>query len=1416
MASRRLITESARVVFAVVFLAVSAEVFGGSVSVIHESATLGPTGQVEGWGLVTTQFIGSRFYLNREVEVTAIGGHLVQWGTGDLFGTIVELESSSDLPDGSPFVAYEVVASTVFDPGYPSSDFRTPLSVTLTPGYYALIFGTDALGSSGGEGAMAYVGQSNYPGSSYILWNGVGWYNTAPSPPPRFVVEGIAGYCDAAGFCGYEYINDVTVGTINNTGTGCQNYSDYTSLSTSMQTGNSYPITVVNGDPYAEDQCGIWVDWNQDAYFDGPGETIAVTGSPGGGPYTATITVPETAAVGDTRMRIRIVYNLSPGPCGWETSGEVEDYTIVVSAGYNGTISGTKFNDLDEDGDWDGGEPGLSGWEIYLDTNANRNWDSGEPKTVTDGDGYYEFTGLAPDLYAVAEVAQAGWHQTYPGNEGRYTESLDEDEVLTDRNFGNRQISGTIICLQAIEDTYVNSNDPEANYGSGNGITSGMNSGSVYRGFIKFDLSSIPASQVVIGAKLRLENSYISIPAPELEVYRCRDNWDESTVTWNDQPGNASTGLIPINRTIVSGDETFWDVTDEVDDDYVYDGFYSVKIVSSDEGLDRRATFWSKEPGWPPTAPTLEVECEPVFGGGTGEANDPYQIWTGEQFNNIGLYPNRWGKDYKLMDDISLAGYTGSSYNRIGVAALFSGDGPFDGVFDGDFHSISGFSYFATSSSKDTYIGLFGYVYDATIKNLKVVSPDVYTHNYSQSYVGALAGCIERANIFGCSVIGGSVDGENYVGGLAGLCKGSFVASCSSSASVSGSSGVGGLIGDSSTFGGFSAITDCYARGAVTGVEFVGGFVGDSSAFGVMNCYSTGLVSGDVNVGGFSGYNGAYQYPILENVVGCFWDLNSSNMATSGAGTGKTTSEMQTISTFTSAGWDFVGETANGGSDDWAMPPGGGYPVLWHELAVTPPLPVFAGGSGNVGDAYLISTVEQLNSVGHNSRLMDKHFRVTADIDIEGLTYYMIAPRPYEFSGTFDGDGHTISHLELEPLLNLSYFGFVGNFKGSIRDLTLVEPNAVSVWGWGVGSLVGLNEGGSISNCHAVNANVVGLTGIGGLVGANIWYGRISGCSVTGDVSESLIYGPILGSSVGGLTGENNFWSEIEESYTRCNVTGDDCVGGLVGTNVVNSTLTNCYSSGSVTGTTDYIGGFIGRNLAGTETRYCYSSCVVTGPEGTDSVGGLVGKMGGSGTEYYTSCFWDSEINGSLPGIGNGTDPNVVGETTAQMQTQSTFTDVGWDFVGETVNGPNEIWRMCWDGGWYPRLARQYYRWADFVCPDRVDLRDFSYLAGRWMQTDCGNWDNCGGADLDYSDTVDWADVGILAGFWLKGRPAPGELAVPSGVDFADYAFLASRWLDEECWKSNNCEAADLDFSGKVDWGDWKILADNWLEGASP
>ncbi|MCK4294970.1 MAG: hypothetical protein KAY65_17360 [Planctomycetes bacterium] len=334
--------------------------------------------------------------------------------------------------------------------------------------------------------------------------------------------------------------------------------------------------------------------------------------------------------------------------------------------------------------------------------------------------------------------------------------------------------------------------------------------------------------------------------------------------------------------------------------------------------------------------------AEAKYGGGSGTQQDPYLICTAEQLNTIGANQSDWNKHFKLTADIDLSGYTGTDFNMIGYyVAWYSNDNiPFTGVFDGNNHTISNFSY--TSADKNG-IGLFSYVsMPSQVKNLGLINPNIFAQG---GYVGSLVGYINKgiitdcyakgASISGSSNVGGlvgsndglivdcyssgSVSGNMYVGGLAGEVGPGTVGRCYSTASVSGNSNVGGLIGKASDE--TSEIKDSYATATVTGGTYAGGLVGQLERGAVYKCYSAGSVSGSLNVGGLVGYTRA-----LGIVVNSFWDTQASGQSASAGGTGKTTAQMQTENTYASVGWDFY--------SIWDVCEGANYPVLLWQIPV--------------------------------------------------------------------------------------------------------------------------------------------------------------------------------------------------------------------------------------------------------------------------------------------------------------------------------------------------------------------------------------------------------------------------------------------------------------------------------------------------
>jgi hypothetical protein len=247
------------------------------------------------------------------------------------------------------------------------------------------------------------------------------------------------------------------------------------------------------------------------------------------------------------------------------------------------------------------------------------------------------------------------------------------------------------------------------------------------------------------------------------------------------------------------------------------------------------------------------------------------------------------------------------------------------------------------------------------------------------------------------------------------------------------------------------------------------------------------------------------------------------------------------------------------------------------------------------------------------------------------------------FTGSFDGQGHEIQDL----YINRSEEYRIGLFRrvgegGAITNIRVIEA-AVTGDREGVGILVAINAGGTVSNCYAtgcVTGSVIGNGTAGGLVALNL----------EGTVSNSYYSGSVTGSwGVGGLVGINNDGT-VSNCYATGNVGGNYWVGGLVGCNAEEGTIDNCYSTGSVTG--------------------------------NFSLGGLVGYAY-DGTVSYS--FWDTQTSGQNSSAGG------TGKNTTEMQNITTFSGATWNIT--TVGGlgernPAYIWNIV-DSVTYPFLSWQ-------------------------------------------------------------------------------------------------------------------------------
>jgi hypothetical protein len=190
----------------------------------------------------------------------------------------------------------------------------------------------------------------------------------------------------------------------------------------------------------------------------------------------------------------------------------------------------------------------------------------------------------------------------------------------------------------------------------------------------------------------------------------------------------------------------------------------------------------------------------------------------------------------------------------------------------------------------------------------------------------------------------GSVTGNgNYNGGLIGYFYKTTISNSYATGSVIGGSYTGGLIG----LAYIGTISNSYAAGSVSGGSYTGGLVGLNNYQSVVsNSYSSGSVTGGSNTGGFIGYN--YPYQIL--ISNSFWDVETSGQTLSAGGTGKTTTEMKTKSTFENAGWDF--------NTIWDIEEGVTYPFL---------IPPNESPTANAGPDQTVIVGEIVNFDGSSS-----------------------------------------------------------------------------------------------------------------------------------------------------------------------------------------------------------------------------------------------------------------------------------------------------------------------------------------------------------------------------------------------------------------------------------------------------------------
>ncbi len=667
--------------------------------------------------------------------------------------------------------------------------------------------------------------------------------------------------------------------------------------------------------------------------------------------------------------------------------------------------------------------------------------------------------------------------------------------------------------------------------------------------------------------------------------------------------------------------------------------------------------FWQmpKEGGYPVLSAFAGQVPPPLVGQGT--PRDPYRISTSADLEHVYHNPEA---SYRLEAPIDL------------TAVRYSGPviPVFCGTFDGNNQTIRGLTIQGGS-----YLGLFG-----------ILDSAARVHNLA----------VEDVNIAGW----------DWIGGLAGYSRASLIHCCTEGA-IRGHDTLGGLLG----FVEDGDLIDCYSRTTVSGNLKVAGLASGTKYGRFVNCYAAAAVAGssaspsirgaifalaEHNVGGLLANSN-------EGIVrSCFWDVDASGQTFSAGGEGLTTIQMQDLGAYLAAGWDFTGETANGLSETWHMPENGGYPVL--SVLHGHYSPALAG-RGTTSEPFVVSTAQELASVCYAPGAC---YRLVASMDFSGMKW-TIPPVPL-FYGAFNGNGVIVRGLTVAGDQDLGLFGVLER-TAEVRDLSVTDVNLAGADY--IGGLAGHNYG-VVSSCSTTGV-IVGAKCIGGLIGIN--RGRVSHSSSSATVSGTRDVGGLAGFNrgdlvrcsgqgvvrgereVGGLIGYN-YRGAISRCASTASVGGDSYLGGLIGFNDC-ATVHESFSTGSIVCDGSFAGGLIGGNYYGVVAdSYSRSSvsgrtiagfvvqstgmldrCYSCGKLSGDSLpGGLTAFWSGQETD----CFWDRQATGA------SWSTSGTGLNTAQMKDFFTFLAAGWDFVGESKNGADDVWiGMIND---YPQLRWQHGR----------------------------------------------------------------------------------------------------------------------------
>ena len=711
-----------------------------------------------------------------------------------------------------------------------------------------------------------------------------------------------------------------------------------------------------------------------------------------------------------------------------------------------------------------------------------------------------------------------------------------------------------------------------------------------------------------------------------------------------------------------------------------------------------------------PTEPTLTTDKYDVNGDGTNDA--VYEITDVSELywfaNLVNTKANSGGNNTAnamLMNNITvnenvivdgaLTSDTSSLNVWTAMGKSTSSSGWYAGCFDGNGKTISGL-YVDETNYYRGFIGCLGE--GGSIKNLTIA--DSYFTS-TKSSLGAFVGTMGlnsaavKPVIENCKLTGSIVSGTSYVGGIAGGADyGEIISNCHmyNSTIIGTGDNVGGIVGSAGDYNNETYIRLCSVNGgSVSGANKVGGIIGcgvelsktkisaccnygtsvtatTRYAGGILgedgycySCFVTAEVSAPKNKGPFAGYGNHYYSAYDSDIYGEGINHISSKSFTTEeieAGiatyflTDTTSSNTVYVLWGQRIGEDKYPSWNPDGNQDYIVyrvddTENGGYIYYNGDAA--------AEYEPNEDGIYEIANRSDWYKFAKKAKEDTAIDAVlTANIDFSGvgsdkLANYVIGVDQKAYTGTFDGDGYTVSNLPdaTQPLFNIignggelkdlnlsgatvtntdtvSIAGLVCNNQGTVSNVTVTDVTVSGIYSAGI---VYYNYG-TVTGCTASDITVTGKTTVGGIVGVNNNGKTVENCHVLSgtvkaenadgyDGHAGGICGRSSGGTIKGCSNGADVSSEAPRLETAAGIVGKPATYNDVSVNII-----ECYNTGNINGS--YAGGISGADLTSTHANIslCYNEGNITG----NVAGGIAADGSINATDKIINCYNAGEI----------------------------------------------------------------------------------------------------------------------------------------------------------------------------------------------